>query len=587
MINLYNATDGDNWTNNTNWDIDPNSTSDVSTWHGITTEVINGQKHVSRIDLVGNNLIGDIPDFSKLTNLYRLELAANQITGTIDVSKLPNTLQVLQLSTNKLSGSYPDLSSLTNLLHIQLSRNNLSGNISKDFFPTTIQTISLGYGSGNITGQLDFENFPDLRTLIFAETDISFVKFPSNGIMSSVFNSNTSFSLKNMQNLAYIEVPNVTGFTNLNGDYFDLGLRIVAYDQADKNAVPNIAEREALKKFFVNDNYTYASTIKNGSNDTEWLEIESINGEARVTEMHISNRNIGGNMPTEIGVFTELKHLFLPSYGLQSIAAEIGNANKLEELYLNNNSINSVPTEVYGLTNLRILNLSNNQIPTLQNGLGDLTNLEELYFNNTQVDVIPTTIGNLKKLETLEFGSTRITLLPPEIGGLTELTRLVAAPNNIASIPNEFGQLTKLTFLDFANCKISNTPAAFANLTNLETLYLNNNELQVVAGLGGFTKLRYLRLHNNRLGEDNPNFNTDLPEDMSNLVLLEELTLYSNKLTKLPVNIGNLINLEELRIESNRLTSIPSTIGSLNIYTLNLQSNSLSTLPDELTNISS
>ncbi|EAQ43240.1 leucine-rich repeat domain-containing protein [Polaribacter sp. MED152] len=578
LIDFYNATDGDNWTNNTNWDTDPNSTSDVSTWFGVTTVNSNGQEYVARLFLNSNNLVGNLPDFKNLTKLLRLEIANNTISGEIDINKLPLTLNVLQLSSNQITGSIPDLTPFTNLLHIQLTRNKFVGNVSEKLFPSSIQTISIGYN--DISGTLDFRSFPDLRTIIPAESNISFLKFPSNGIISSVFNSTTSFSVKNMPNLAFIEVPNVSGFTNLREEYFDLGLRIVDYDQADQTATPNANEREALKKLYENKSYTYASTIKSDINDTEWLEIEVINGETRVTEIHATNLAVNGEMPTEIGVFTELTHLHIPSSGINTIATELKNVTKLEELYLNNNSITEIPSDFYDLVKLKTLNLNNNQIPSIANGLGNFIDLEELYFSNTQVDVIPTTIGNLKKLQILEFANTRITLLPPEIGGLIELTRLVAAPNNIASIPSEFGQLTKLQFLDFANCELSNTPAAFANLTELQTLFLNDNELQVVVGLGGFTKLKFLRLHNNRLGEDNPNFNTDLPEDMSDLVDLEELTLYNNKLTKLPANIGNLNKLTELRLENNRLTNLPESIGNIiSLQQLTLDNNNLKSLP--------
>ena len=75
--------------------------------------------------------------------------------------------------------------------------------------------------------------------------------------------------------------------------------------------------------------------------------------------------------------------------------------------------------------------------------------------------------------------------------------------------------------------------------------------------------LKYLRLHNNRLGEDNPNFNTALPSDLGDLVLLEELTLNNNKLTSLPNSIGNLILLKVLPLQHNSLTSLPTTIGNL------------------------
>ena len=61
---LYDATNGANWTDNTNW------TSDMalSTWHGVTT---NGDGRVTRLELQENGLNGTLP--TELENLTHLE----------------------------------------------------------------------------------------------------------------------------------------------------------------------------------------------------------------------------------------------------------------------------------------------------------------------------------------------------------------------------------------------------------------------------------------------------------------------------------------------------------------------------------
>ncbi|MXZ01127.1 S8 family serine peptidase, partial [Candidatus Poribacteria bacterium] len=76
LVALYNATNGANWTNNTNWLTD----NDISTWYGVSAS--NGW--VTELDLHANNLTGEIPiQLSNLTNLTRLQLAGNALTGTI------------------------------------------------------------------------------------------------------------------------------------------------------------------------------------------------------------------------------------------------------------------------------------------------------------------------------------------------------------------------------------------------------------------------------------------------------------------------------------------------------------------------
>ena len=52
LVALYNATDGDNWTDNTNWLTD----TTVNNWYGVTTA---GGK-VTQVDLNTNNLNGSL-----------------------------------------------------------------------------------------------------------------------------------------------------------------------------------------------------------------------------------------------------------------------------------------------------------------------------------------------------------------------------------------------------------------------------------------------------------------------------------------------------------------------------------------------
>ena len=53
-MSLYNATDGPNWANNTNWLSD----KPLGEWHGVTTDA-NGR--VTRLNLRNNQLSGGIP----------------------------------------------------------------------------------------------------------------------------------------------------------------------------------------------------------------------------------------------------------------------------------------------------------------------------------------------------------------------------------------------------------------------------------------------------------------------------------------------------------------------------------------------
>ena len=126
LMALYEATDGDNWTNSANW---RSTTAPLKEWYGVT---IDDSGRVSRVDLPANNLTGPIPsELGALSGLTRLALHQNHLTGTIppELDKLAS-LQNLNLSENQLNGTIPPgLGSLANLGTLELHSNNLTGTI--------------------------------------------------------------------------------------------------------------------------------------------------------------------------------------------------------------------------------------------------------------------------------------------------------------------------------------------------------------------------------------------------------------------------------------------------------------------------
>jgi Leucine-rich repeat (LRR) protein len=134
LIALYNATNGDNWENNSRWKgINPEAdgfseNGSEGTWFGIT---VSGD-HVIEISLYYNNLNGSLPpELGSLSNLESLYLADIQLSGIIP-SQLGNlsSLEVLYLSSDQLSGSIPSgLGNLGNLRSLYLYGSQLSGSI--------------------------------------------------------------------------------------------------------------------------------------------------------------------------------------------------------------------------------------------------------------------------------------------------------------------------------------------------------------------------------------------------------------------------------------------------------------------------
>ena len=167
---LYDATDGPNWTDSTNWKTD----APLGEWFGVTTDTdgrvttvaLDGHDGVNRN---GNNLTGPIPpELGNLTNLTALTLAANDLTGPIppELGSLTN-LDSLFLSGNNLTGAIPaELGNLTNLTRLTLSINDLTGPIPPELGSlTNVSRLRLdrNYLTGPIPPELG--NLTNLRQL--------------------------------------------------------------------------------------------------------------------------------------------------------------------------------------------------------------------------------------------------------------------------------------------------------------------------------------------------------------------------------------------------------------------------------------
>jgi Leucine-rich repeat (LRR) protein/pimeloyl-ACP methyl ester carboxylesterase len=199
---LYDDTNGDSWTNKTNWF----TNSNLTTWYGII--LTPSSCDVQSINMSGNNLVGTLPKLSfpellrfqgwgnklsgelpnfimpKLTdfnfqdqntkgggftgaipnfdmpNLKTLHLWGNKFLGTIPDFNMP-LLEQLLLSSNQLGGSIPDFK-MPNLLSLDLGNNFLTGTVPNFNMP---KLLKLAFGFNRLTGTIPNFNMPLLQEL--------------------------------------------------------------------------------------------------------------------------------------------------------------------------------------------------------------------------------------------------------------------------------------------------------------------------------------------------------------------------------------------------------------------------------------
>lgn len=192
LVALYNSTDGQNWTNNTNW----LTIAPLSSWYGATM----ADGRVSILDLHQNGLsgtlpleIGDLtglgslqlnsnnltdaipPEIGNLTNLWFLNLSFNQLNDTLP-SEIGNmvSLQNLLLYVNQLSGELPaELGSLSNLQVLQIYGNDFTGAVPGSFANLSNLT-NLYLFTNRFEGLPDLSGITSLTSLSVANNHLEF-----------------------------------------------------------------------------------------------------------------------------------------------------------------------------------------------------------------------------------------------------------------------------------------------------------------------------------------------------------------------------------------------------------------------------
>ena len=383
LMALYEATGGENWTNNENWGSD----LPLSEWYGVTTEMIEPQtkagepvERVVELILRENNLTGELPAaLGGLTELRFLSFFKNfDLTGVLP-AELGNLskLEWLELQMNSWTGVLPEeLGNLKELTYL---------GITSDYF--------------------DPQPFPDWLCTLTKLEDIR---------MSCNFTGNLPAKMANLSNLLSISIN----------------------DNQLTGSIPSEWERLT--------NLTTLELINNQLSGEFPMVLTKMQS---LRKLNISGNQFTGTIPSELGDLLQLRYLDLSYNQLTgAIPSKLGNLSQLLELWLENNQLTgSIPPELGNLTQLEDLNLSNNQLTgSVPSELGNLSQLMELWLQNNQLTgSIPPELGNLLQLHRLYLSGNQLTgSIPPELGNLTQLEDLDLSSNQFTgSVPEELTRL--------------------------------------------------------------------------------------------------------------------------------------------------
>ena len=564
LVAFYDATNGDNWTDNTDWLTDAH----IYGWYGVT---VNIDGSVTRLILEENNLVGNMPaELGDLSSLTELNLWNNRLTGDIP-SELSNLtkLRTMDIGRNQLEGEIPpELGSISNLEKLWLDRNQLTGKIPVELSNLTDLTV-LHVAENQLEGEIPawLGDLPDLEELHLQDNQLTGsipVELANLSDLDALFLADNQLTGCIPEGLR--DIP--------DNDFADTGLLFCdeeppdpCVEQLTGDGIVNGSWEtgsECLSENRDGDGtgaYAryYTFTLAEQSDLTITLEstvdtyLYLLEGAGRDGEQIVENDDIdrdGDNYNSRIaGAFA------LGDYTIEATTyeAEVSGTFTLTVEGLGDSAIPPAPSSdrevlvaLFEATDGPAWDDNGNWLTDapLEDWHGidtdDYGRVNELsLYDNNLSGHIPSELGNLTNLKESDLGKNHLSgQIPGELGNLSYLTSLLLDENElIGTIPPELGDLRKL-----------------------ETLYLNDNQLtgHIPSELGNLTELEELLLADNRL-------TGSIPVELGDLFNLEELHLQDNQLTgNIPAELANLSDLDALFLADNQLTGcIPESLRDI------------------------
>lgn len=450
LVSLYHATDGENWTNASNWLEEP-----LDNWYGIN--VNEEGSAITSISLANNNLTGILPaDIAHLTALKTLSLSGNHLYGKIpDISTLTN-LEMLALYKNELSSPLPDLSNLTNLQWIWLHENQF-----------TFEGLEPIGGTGTYIHQQTLPIFQKGCVLYVKSggtTAINRYKWYKNGNLVQNVIGDSTFTVTQAANY-YCKVSNEI-ITKPSNNYQNLVLE--SYSRYVDPSESMVIDSLALVALY------NATDGQNWTNNTNWLQTPvenwygiTIGGDAcSVVNIDLQSNNLQGTIPVGL--------------------AQMSNLNELN--LANNQLIGTLPQELETLHFLQKIILTNNELSGTVNidfeKLPYLKNFE--VASNQFTGSVPASMSCAVNLEVIDLQKNQLSgTIPEELTHLTQLKQLLLNHNELRGTLPTFTE-TSLQILNIANNQLLGSVPDMSNLINLTELVLQNNHF-TFEGLEQFT----------------------------------------------------------------------------------------------------
>ncbi len=324
LVDLYKATGGDGWRNNSGWLTDQH----IETWHGVVYFRASYQRP--------NDPISGGPQSDRTVELVQeLALSGNSLSGEIpsDWGGLKN-LRILSLRNNQLTGEIPsDLGKLDKLRKLDLGNNQLSGEIPPELGNIGPELQSLILRGNQLTGEIPPE-LTGLRDLVALDLRNNQLSGPVPGELGR-FRRLQWLYLRGNQFTGCIP----SGLRNTpNHDFLALGLPYCGTGE-----LPGDEATRKLLAFYNatgGDEWTEDTKWLTNAPISRWFGLSNSGGASprTLTSLELPDNNLTGEIPPELGYFRGLQILDLRDNNLTGeLPPELGNLQSLLFIYLDGN----------------------------------------------------------------------------------------------------------------------------------------------------------------------------------------------------------------------------------------------------------
>ncbi|CAN1169373.1 Receptor-like protein EIX2 [Linum perenne] len=514
------------------------------------------------LDLNSNNLVGEIPDsIGLLKNMKHLDMAYNSLWGSIPatIGNL-SALEVLYLHSNQMNGSIPEsFGKLSKLRDLNLIANSWQGIITEVHLMnlTSLESFMLStWASKSLVFKVDPLWVPPFR--------LDYIQ-----VEGCTVGPHFSTWLQVQNRLTQVKLQNVGISDTIPEEWFSqLSSNLIILDLSDNQIRGKLPVKLHAPKL---DNVDLASNRFEGP-VPRWS--------TNATQFYLHENLFSGPLPRDIGtLMPRLRNLHLSENNLNgTIPSSICKMTDLQVLSLRNNHLSGELLDCWEeLSALWVVDVSNNdlsgKIPTSMGLLGMLGML--LLSENNLVGEIPSSLQNLSALTSIDLGENQLSgEIPRWIGEKLSATFILRLRSNKfhGQVPEALCNLQLLHFLDLSNNNLSGKiPKCLHNMTAM--VYGNSSELYYQETTV-VTKGRAYDYHRNiallnviDLSENN--LTGLIPDEMTKLQAVRVLNLSNNHIIgEIPKKIGDLKVLETFDLSHNQLSGeIPTSLSSLTFLT--------------------